>query len=204
MNASTKASCEVAGIVLAGGRSSRMGRNKAFLEVGGRSIIKRVLDVLSPITSEQVIVARTGKPYKDLGVPVVLDKAPAAASMVGIYSGLLAVKAPYGFCVACDMPFLHPGLMRYMMKLRLEADVVVPATDGHYHTLHALYAKSCLEPLKQHIASENFALHRLLKTLTVRTVTEEELAAFGLPEKLFFNANTPQDLARAHELVLGE
>lgn len=116
----------VSGIVLAGGKSRRMGRDKAFLEFDGKVLIARVLERIQRVCDQVVIVANDTDPFERFGVPVVHDVFPGKGSLGGIYSGLDVARDEYVLAVACDMPFLNEGLLRYQIALAWQSDVVIP------------------------------------------------------------------------------
>src|SRR6266850_3101175 len=138
---------KVTGVIQAGGRSVRMGgRPKALIELGGRPIIERVVAALTPAVDDMLVVTNTPELYAFLGLAMVGDVYPDHGSLGGIYSGLRAAPGDAAFTVACDMPFLHPDVVRLVVARAGEGDVVIPRTDGQYETMHALYAKACLAP----------------------------------------------------------
>src|ERR1700756_197905 len=118
---------KVSGVIQAGGRSVRMGgRPKALIEVGGRSIIERVLAALAPAVDEVLVVTNTPELYAFLGLPMVADVYPDHGSLGGIYSGLKAAAGQAALTVACDMPFLHPEIAKLVAQRAGEGDVVIP------------------------------------------------------------------------------
>lgn len=121
-----KDKCKVAGIVLAGGRSKRMGRNKVYLSFGGKFLIEIIIDKISPLFKDIMIVVSQPELYKRLGFCVRKDIIPEKGPLGGIYTGLLYSNNRYNFVVACDMPFLNPNLIRYMIKNCQCYDIVVP------------------------------------------------------------------------------
>src|SRR5499426_4073354 len=117
---------KVTGIIQAGGRSTRMGgQPKALIELGGRPIIARVLAALAPAVDDVLLVTNTPELYAFLGLPMVGDVYPDHGALGGIYSGLEAA-GEIAFTVACDMPFLHPEVVRLVVGRAGEGDVVIP------------------------------------------------------------------------------
>src|SRR5690606_34969376 len=112
-------------------------------------------------------------------------------------AGLTAARWPVAFVAACDMPFLDEGLVRYMVELARDYDAVVPRLDGRREPLHAVYGKGCLSHIGGLIAEGTYAVASLFSRVRTRYVEEEEVRRFGDPERLFFNCNTPEDMARA-------
>ncbi len=186
----------ISGAILAGGKSTRMGHNKAVLEVGGRRLIDRLIEGLGQIVSEVMIVADTQAPYAELGVQVVPDMIPEKGALGGIYTATAVATHPWVFVMACDMPFFNPNLIRYLASLRSDCDAVVPYTDD-WEPLYALYAKTCLPHMEQQIHSGDLKAARFLPRVRVRRVGMEELAAHDPHGLSLFNMNTPEELAQA-------
>jgi molybdopterin-guanine dinucleotide biosynthesis protein A len=193
---------KVTGVVQAGGKSTRMGGEpKALIELGGRRIIDRVLDVLRVVADDLLIVTNTPELYASLGVPMVPDAFPDHGSLGGIYSGLWAASGHAAFTVACDMPFLVPEVARLVIERAPLADVVVPESGGRFETLHACYAKACLGPMETRLRQGRLKITGFFDDVRVLPIHDEEVAPFRSPEILFMNVNTPEELARARELV---
>ena len=198
------------GIVLAGGRSRRLGRAKALEPFQGEPLIRRVIDRLSRITDDLVFVVNDHEQASalpissrdiDLTYEIVIDKYPDGGSLGGIYTGLLAANSQWAFVVACDMPFLNVELMRHMLSMRDGQDVVVPRTDGYPEPTHALYNKSCLPFIEKRLKRDDLKIARFFDEIRVRFLDEAEVR--GLDEDLlsFFNVNTQDDLDRALTLA---
>ena len=135
--------------------SRRLGRNKAVEEIGGERLIERVINRLSRVASETVVVVAEESRAEGLdlpdGVRTAADIYPGHGSLGGIFTGLSAARGDYGIVVACDMPFLNTGLLQFMVDLAPDFDVVVPRLDGRPEPLHAIYSKSCLEPIESRL-----------------------------------------------------
>ncbi|HBH02259.1 MAG TPA: molybdenum cofactor guanylyltransferase [Candidatus Rokubacteria bacterium] len=193
----------VTGVIQAGGRSTRMGgQPKALLEVGGRRIIERVRDAVAPVVGELLLVTNTPDLYAFLGLPMVADVYPDHGSLGGIYSGLTAAPGEAAFTVACDMPFLHPEVVRLVVARAGTADVVIPRVGGQLETLHAVYAKSCLPHIEALLAERRFKIAGFFNQVRVAEVPESEIARHRDPALVFMNVNTPEELARARALAV--
>ncbi len=208
---------EFSASVLAGGQSRRMGRDKAFMPVGGRWLIERVLDTLSQVSDDLLIVTNTPEPYAGFGVRIVGDVYPGTGALGGIFTAIQAARHPYTFVVACDMPFLNADLLRYMAVLAPAYDVVVPrlASDGRdraadpkstakereLHPLHAIYAKTCLEPIERALREDDLRTIAFHSHVRVCYVEQEEIDVFDPQHLSLFNVNTPNELALAEAMV---
>ncbi|MFQ5881083.1 MAG: molybdenum cofactor guanylyltransferase [Candidatus Methylomirabilales bacterium] len=188
----------ITGVVLAGGESTRMGRNKAVLEIGGKRLIDRLIDGLKQIFPEVIIVANTPGLFDYLGVRVVPDLIPDKGSLGGIYTATATASHPWTFLMACDMPFFNPGLIRYLTTLTSGCDVVIPYTDD-WEPLYALYAKTCLSHMERLIHSGDLKIVRFFPHVRVRRVDREEVRPYDPQGLSLFNMNTPEEFARAEE-----
>lgn len=192
---------QACGAIMAGGKSSRMGTNKALLDFGGQKLIERIAGQFREWFEQVVLVTNTPAVYAFLGLPMVGDQVPGLGPLGGIEAALGASHFPATFIAACDMPFLSRALITHLVELAAEADVVVPAPGGEFEPLHAVYAASCLPAVRSSLDAGVYKIVRFYAGLRVRTVPEAELAHFGTVSKLFFNCNTPADLQRALELA---
>ena len=190
------------GVIQAGGKSTRMGgRPKALIELGGRRIIDRVVDVVRAVTDDLLLVTNTPDLYAALGLPMVPDVFPDHGSLGGIYSGLKAAPGEAAFTVACDMPFLMREVARLVIDRAHEADVVLPTVGGQFETLHACYAKSCLPPMESRLREGRLKIVGFFDEVRVLPIAEQDVARWRAPDLVFMNVNTPEELARARELL---
>lgn len=200
----TDASHDIAGIILAGGLGTRMGhRKKAFMEIGGRTILDRLLDVYRPLFSEIIIAARDADEFADRPLPVAVDRFEARSSLTGIHAGLDAMTTEYGFFAACDAPFLQPGLVRRLLaEVTGGEDVVIPLKeDGYREPLCAVYSKRCLEFITPQLERGDFKIIKFFEHVQVKEVPVARLVE-GDPDLLsFFNVNRPEELAEARRLA---
>ncbi|GBE57218.1 putative molybdenum cofactor guanylyltransferase [bacterium BMS3Abin01] len=187
--------------ILAGGESSRMGRNKAMEELAGKPLILRVIEALSPQEEEAFIVGGEAATYRCFGLPHCADQFTFRASIVGIYSALAASPRKNCLAISCDLPFVAQELVELMAGLVDGHDAVVPIGVDGPEPLCAVYSRSCLDALEENISQGRFSLRRSLGDLDVRYVDEAELKAVCDPAIAFFNINTPGDLERAEELL---
>ena len=191
----------VSGLILAGGKSRRMGANKAFLEVGGRPIIERVIEQVALVSQEILLLTNTPDEYAHLGYPTVPDVYPGQGSLIGIYSGLKAASHPVGLVVACDMPFLDASLLRYMISLAPGHDVVVPRTEQGVEPLHALYSKTCLPAMEGLLQRDTLKVIAFYSQVRVRYVEQAEIETLDPQHLSFFNVNSPADLQWARRMA---
>ncbi len=189
-------------VILAGGLNSRMdGRNKAFLEVNGKTILTRLLGRLQPIFGEIVLVTREPDLYADQPVKVVTDIYTARSSLTGIHAGISHITTDHAFVVPCDTPFLQTAVVQLLLdELDPALDVVVPFFDGHFQPLCAIYSKKCLAPIESMLDRDDFKIIDLFNRMEVRTVPLEKLKSADPEMFSFFNVNTPAALQACREL----
>ncbi len=200
----------ITSIILAGGLSSRLGREKLAEVIAGKSLIERAISSLSSLSHEILIVISQKQARSSLSLytypeaKTVVDLYPEKGSLVGIYTGLVHSTNFLNLAVACDMPFLNPDLLRYMINISPGFDVIVPRVDGWMEPLHAVYSKNCAEPMKNRIEQGNFKISGFFDSMKVRYVEKEEIDRFD-PERLsFLNINTEADLKKARILAAQE
>ena len=194
----------VTGVLIAGGKSRRMGRDKRFLKVGGESVFNRTLTLLMGTFVETIVVL--AEPIDSLevrGCQVVYDVIPNAGSLGGLYTGLLAASRPRIFAVACDMPFLDPEVIRFMASFDDTADVVVAKLEGQFQPMHAMYSKRCSEFLKAMAERHDLKIQTLYRReeLRVAVVGANDLSSLGVGLRSFQNINTPDDLSLADRAI---
>ena len=192
----------VTGVIQAGGRSTRMGcRPKALLELGGKRIIERVVDAVADVLDDLLVVTNTPERYAFLGLPMVSDAFPDGGALGGIYTGLRAAGGDAAFTVACDMPFLHPAIVRMVVERAGEGDVVIPRTGDQLETMHAVYGKGCLAPMEARLRAGQLKIVGFFADVRVVELDAARIARYRAPDVAFMNVNTPAELARARALV---
>jgi len=185
---------DIAAVILAGGRSSRFGRNKALEKVDGVPLIEKVIDVVRPLFEHLMISTNTPEEYAYLDLPMHEDLIKGLGPLGGIYTALETIKQDGGFVVACDMPFLNRGLIRHMVEIKAGFDVVVPRIDWKIEPLHCLYRKSCLPTIKRSIDSGRYQIIKFFSEVSVRYVDVDEITPFDPELRSFFNINRPQEV----------
>jgi len=188
----------VSGVILAGGESRRMGEDKSFVRVSGRPLIDNVVDKMSRLFDDLIIV--TNKPQLYLGCPARIerDALPGRGPLGGIYTGLLAAQNEHCFIVACDMPFVAADLIRRMVAVSKDFDAVVPQHDGLFEPLCAVYGRGCVEPILAQLRQGNLKVIDFYEHVSLKTVGSEEIARLDPLALSFTNINTPEDRLR-HE-----
>ena len=181
------------GILLVGGKSTRMKRNKAFLELEGKPLVERSLAVLQSVFTEVLISSNMPELYASYGVPVILDEMQDRGPLEGLYQGLKAATYDEVFFVGCDMPFLRVELIRFLSSWAPAYDIVVPQLKSGLQPLHAFYHRRCLPTIKNNLEAGHLKITDVYKECSVRYVEEREFQAYQDLEKVFCNVNTPED-----------
>lgn len=183
-------------IILAGGDSRRMGRDKASLMLGGHSLLQRVIATMQQVFASVVVSVREPRP--DVDLPQICDESPHAGPLAGVAAGLSHIKTQWAFVVACDMPFMTPELIEWLAAHRGEHQAVVPVVKGYPQPLAAFYAVSCLDALRENLNSEEkHSMRAVLEMIDVCYVNEEGMLMADLPLQGFVDLDTPQDVALA-------
>jgi molybdopterin-guanine dinucleotide biosynthesis protein A len=190
------------GLILAGGRSSRMGEPKCLIKVGGLRLIDWVADAMRARLDEDLIVVGGNVSPLPGGFREVADLAPGAGPAAGLYAGLSACQSEYVFATACDLPMLSPEVIRGLLLLMPGFDVVVPEIRGFLEPLCAVYKTSVVTPLKQILDSGERRIQALYAQVRTRVVPEVTVRQFDPGLNSFLNVNTRDDLARVTPLLL--
>ena len=196
---------ETTGVILAGGMSRRLGRNKVLVPVGGEPLISRVSNRLSQVADRMMVVVNNPQRAAEIDLPddvrIVVDLHPGRATLGGIFTGLSEADTNWSIVVACDMPFLNPRLLRSLLEHRRGYDAVVPMVDGYPEPTHAAYSKNCLPAIERRLLANDLKIARFFDEVQVHYPSNELIAGID-PEGLsFFNINTQQDLERASLLI---
>ena len=185
------------GIILAGGKNTRMGATKSFLTINGTRLIDIILKVYRDIFSEIIIVTNDPLDYTEFSdVAVVTDIYKEKKALGGIYTGLFYASCEYSFVIACDMPFLNKDFILYKTKLTGKHDIIVPLLDDGYQPLHAVYSQRCLPAMKRLTTADKLKITGVYKEMRLMTINEEQIKPFNQDGRLFLNINTPEDLAK--------
>jgi len=194
---------QVTGVILAGGKSKRMGLDKATLKIGNRFLMDFPLKILSNIFSEILIVTSPSQLltlkslFASRKVTFVSDLIPDHGALGGIYTALNYSKTPYVFVCACDMPFLNSSFIRYMIKIINGYDIIIPESSRMLETLHAIYKQSCFEAIKHFLLQDRNKIIDFFPEVFVYKIPKPLIKTYNKNEKMFKNLNTPEELKRA-------
>ena len=190
----------IVGLVLAGGQSRRLRREKSWRKVGGVPMIERVLAAVAAVVGEVIVVGGERAPA---GARLVADDSPGAGPLAAIYTGMKAASADVYLVAACDMPFVTSELLRHLLVASRGFDAVVPVVGGRDQPLCAAYTHACLPAIVEALATGGGRVADFFPKVRLRRLDEAAVEQFGPPEVLFFNVNTPEELTRAQQIALG-
>ena len=188
----------VTGVILAGGKSTRMGRNKALLPLRGKTLVECVLETMQGIFSRILVSVNPEDPYANISIQKVVDRYPETGPLGGITSVLEAGESRI-FCAACDMPFLNKALIAFLCGF-VEYDAVIPVWEGKAEVLHAFYSGTLLPAFRSALQQQHYRITDALQGANVRFVNNSEIRQFDPEGVSFRNLNTPAD----YEQVLGQ
>jgi molybdenum cofactor guanylyltransferase len=184
----------ITGIILAGGKSSRYGKNKAFVEINGVRLIERVIRVLGSLFKRLMIITNSPGEYAYLQLPMAEDIIKGLGPIGGIYTGLEMITDEAAFFVACDMPFLNEELIRHIIAQKSDFDAIVPQIGRKTEALHALYSKRCLPAIREIIDVREYQIIKFFTKIRVKFLDEREIRTFDPLLRSFFNINRPDEL----------
>ncbi len=189
--------------IQAGGKSSRMGQDKALMPFHGKPLIETVLARLAPLADEIIVTTNAPENYAFLGVPLFRDIVPERGALGGLYTALKSATQDQVAVVACDMPFASSQFFRAATKLMSTraADIVIPQTPNGLEPLHALYRRNiCLDPIERALEANQWKVIAWFDAVNAHVLSVAETAALNPDGLAFWNLNTPEDFAKAESL----
>lgn len=194
----------VSGIILAGGKSARMGTDKALLKVGPCCIIERIASVFRPVVDEILVVTDRPDKFAEYGDKTIGDIMPGHGPLGGLHAGLVRASHARVLVAACDLPFISAPLACLLIQCAADYDAVVPRYRGYPEPLCALYSKNCIKIIEQRLTRNQNKITGLYDQVRVRYIEETEmLPVEPHPERVLFNLNTPGDLKKARSWIAG-
>ncbi len=188
------------GIILAGGKSSRMGQDKGLLEIAGKKLVEIAISNLIPVC-QRILISSNSTVYEQFGLEVVRDIFPGIGPMGGIYSALKMSHSEFNLVLSVDLPFAGEDLFRYLLKQAEGYQVAVPCSGSdYYEPLCACYSISVLPQIEESIRKENFKLPDLFREFHMNALTIDSQLPFFKPW-IFHNVNSESDLLAANKLM---
>lgn len=192
------------GFVLAGGKSNRMGQDKALMRFGKKPLVLRAAESLGPFVQEIAVLASPGR-CRNLGLPVIVDKWPDQGPLAAVCTGLHSSRTEWNIFLACDLPLVSRQFMRFLVE-RVRAtrsDAVVPRAEDGWQPLCAAYHSRCRTVFAQAIEEGRRSIIGLFDEVRVEAITHDEMVSAGLSHEELANANTPEDWERIIEFSKG-
>jgi molybdopterin-guanine dinucleotide biosynthesis protein A len=180
-------------VILVGGKSSRMGSNKAFLKIKGKTFIELQIELLRKMFDGIAISVNTPLEYEYLNLPIFKDIYPGKGPLGGIYTSLINSSSLHTFMLACDMPFIGPELISHLKDLTKEYDVVIPKSEKGLEPLHAFYSKKCIDPIKRSLDEDNLRIISFFPHVNVKIVELDNLNLSDSFKSSIRNLNTKDD-----------
>ncbi|MDQ0218569.1 molybdenum cofactor guanylyltransferase [Peribacillus cavernae] len=192
---------DATGLLLAGGKSSRMGTNKAMLPMSEGINIQNIASELKKAVGKVLLVTNAPPDYAFLGMPTVQDEFKELGPLAGLHAGLSASKTEVVFVSACDMPFIKAAVMKEMLENLEDFEALVPEINGQLQPLFAVYRRSCLPLLASCLENRKLRMIHFLEQVNVKVMKETDFQVYTKQNKLFpylfFNMNTPLDYENA-------
>ncbi|MBN2040607.1 MAG: molybdenum cofactor guanylyltransferase [Spirochaetes bacterium] len=184
----------ITAFVIAGGKSTRFGRDKLLYKYNDITLIERVFNIIRPIFNHIIIIADDKEKFGFLDVPVMPDIIPEKGPIGGLYSGLVYSETDLNFCFASDLPYLNTELIEYMISVSKGYEITVPIVKKYWEAMHAIYSKTCIDTIKASIEANDYQIIKLFQKFNIREITEEEIRKFADPRDVFTNINYVEDL----------
>lgn len=191
---------DIGGIVLAGGKSKRIGENKCLLTLNDHTLLQIVADTLSVLCKEVIVVTKEPQVYVSTGLTIVAEEDKRQLPLIGLLTGLENSNYEINLVAACDMPFIHPDSLRILIDNISGNDAVLPVVNDKSEPLHALYSKTCIPFIKTCIEKRELKMTSFLDKTKVNYLNQSLFESHD-PELLsFYNINTKEDYQRAIEI----
>ncbi|MBN1150988.1 molybdenum cofactor guanylyltransferase [candidate division WOR-3 bacterium] len=184
-----------AAVILAGGKSTRFGSDKAFAKFGDSTLVESVFYCLKKIFENIIIVTNNPGHFPRFDALIVKDRVAGKGPLGGIYTGLKMSISPRIFVFACDMPFLNEGFINYMISID-KGDVIVPKIGCFTEPLHAIYSLSCLEHIEKQLLVNDNKIQNFFGKVDTVYIAEKTSRKFDPELKMFFNINEKKDITR--------
>ena len=191
------------GIILAGGRNSRLpGMKKAFLQVGTDTMMDRIYSLFASVFQEVILVVNDPAAFLSVDALVVTDIDPSRCALAGLHSGLFHASFDWSFVTACDVPFVSEAVIRHLWEQRApDKQIIIPKTREGLEPLSCLYHKSCIPRIETSLAKKQFMIKKFFKPERVKQIRPEVLESLDPQMRFKFNVNTPTDLEKARTMA---
>ncbi len=194
---------DVTGVILAGGKNSRLpGEKKTFRKVGDKMILESIYKVFSSLFKEIIIVVNDPGDFAGWDMTIVTDIIPTKCALAGLHAGLFYASHPYIYVTACDVPFVRQSVIEHIVdKIEKSYDVIVPRTDDGLETLSAVYSKECIPLIETCLEKDIYMIKKFFRPGKVKEIPIKELKLLDPDLQFIFNVNTPEDLEKARTMA---
>ncbi len=187
----------VSGIILSGGKSTRMGRDKGLIKLNGKPMIQHVIDHIEPIC-DQLLISANDKSYKDFGFPVYHDEIDEIGPAGGILSCFKHSKHEKNIIISCDLPFASTQFIRKLLDLSGDYEITLPMSGTHYQPLCAVYSRQVYPVFEKTVNKGIFSLKSIIKSFRIQVIKPEDIQGYDLSRELR-NINSPDDLKKIRQ-----
>ena len=194
---------DLTAFILAGGQSRRMGQDKAFLELGGRSLLARAMEIAESVTPTVRIVAPQEK-FLTIA-RTIEDVYTGCGPLGGIHSALASTSTELNLVMAVDLPFVGAEFLSYLVSQATQVTALVTVPEGAkgYQPLCAVYRRDFRETAENALKKKKHKIDALFDTVETRVITEQEMTRMGFSPRMFQNLNTPEELRKAERVLRG-
>ncbi|RLB89877.1 MAG: molybdenum cofactor guanylyltransferase [Deltaproteobacteria bacterium] len=191
------------GVVLAGGRNSRLpGGKKTFRKIGGEMILETIYELFSSLFKEVIIVVNEPRDFAGWDMTVVTDIIPSKCALAGLHAGLFYASYPYAYVTACDTPFVKRSVIEHIVgSIKPGYEVIIPRTDDGLETLSAVYSKECIPFIEKNLENNIYMIKKFFRKKKVKEIPVDKLKLLDPEMRFIFNVNTPKDFEKAQTIA---
>ena len=191
------------GVILAGGKNSRLpGGKKAFRKIGDEMILETIYELFSSLFKEVIIVVNEPREFAGWDMMVVTDIIPVKCALAGLHAGLFYASYPYAYVTACDTPFVKRSVVEYIVgSIRPGYEVIIPQTDDGLEPLSAVYSKDCIPLIEENLKKNIFMIKKFFRKKKVKEIPVDKLKMLDPQMQFIFNVNTPKDFEKAKTIA---
>ncbi|MEO8232550.1 MAG: molybdenum cofactor guanylyltransferase [Ignavibacteriota bacterium] len=185
---------DITGIILAGGKSSRMGLNKSFLKIGDETIIERITNLMRSIFKDVIIITNSPKEYLFLQIPLYEDIYKWKGPLAGIHSGLTHSSTEINFIISCDVPLMIKEMIEFIVEYKSDKLIKFCEAAGYHQPLAGIYKKEIVKEIESIICNDQVSdksFHQFLKSVDAEIIHPENLSFYN--DDIFFNMNKKKD-----------
>ena len=194
---------DISGIILAGGKNSRLpGEKKPLRKVGDRMILESIFTIFQSLFKETILVVNDPKDFVKWDMNIVTDIIPSGCALAGIHAGLFYASYPYAYVTASDTPFVSASVIQYIInRIEKRYEVIIPKTKDGLETLFAVYSKDCIPFIEKNLSKNIYMIKKFFRPDKVKEILVDEFKHLDPELRFIFNVNTPEDLEKANKMA---